>query len=166
MVVETPESLRRDGYELHEQLGEFVILLKPSNQTISMFHTSFSLFSGEGAYSTVFRATNEKTSGVNYACKRYKINEKTIKWVERCLHREMSLVMKVRHRSIVEAFTAIRAGNEAFLILQYAPGGSIRAYLRKKLAPEEYLTEHKIRSWMSDLFAAVGKRCIMCLEQK
>src|SRR5699024_10762990 len=109
----TPESLKREGYQLHEVLGE-------------------------GAYSVVYRSTNTKHPGVNYgkfcfsllsqfiyqicvlseseACKRYKINSRTIKWVERCLHREMTLVMKVRHRSIVEAYTAIRAGDEAFLI--------------------------------------------------
>ena len=129
--VVTPECLKRDGYKLHEVLGE-------------------------GSYSVVYRATNTQNPDMNYACKRYKINPSTIKWMERCLQREMTLVMKVRHRSIVEAFTAIRAGDEAFLVIQYAPNGSVRSYLRKKLASNVFLKENKIRAWASDIFGAVS----------
>ncbi|KAI2811040.1 protein serine threonine kinase [Blomia tropicalis] len=81
---------------------------------------------------------------------------KTIKWVDRCLKREMKLSLTVRHRAIVEAYTAVKVGNEAFLVLQYAPKGSVRDYLRHKLDPNEFLSERKVRSWSSDLFSGVA----------
>lgn len=110
---------------------------------------------GEGSYSNVYRATNSKYPGQYFAVKMYKLNQKTQKWVERCLSREMHISILAKHPNIVQTYEAVATSNEAYLIIQYARNGSIYSFL-KKLPAYEYLKEKKACLWLFDIFSAVS----------
>lgn len=113
------------------------------------------VFTGEGSYSVVYKVIKHKDPKQTFACKRYKINKETKKWIDRCLNREMEISMLAKHRNIVETYEVYNMKNDAYLIMKYAPKGSIRAYIRA-LPEKEFMPEIKVRDWLSDIFSAIA----------
>lgn len=143
--VERSPSLIKD-YEIHEILGKFPDSRRKRNHY---------LIAGEGVYSIVYRVTKKDTPQKPYACKRYKINEQTKTWVDRYLTRELDIALRVRHPKIIRAYEAFYFKDEAFLIQEFAPLGTVRTYLRN-LSENDYLDESVIRDWFSDMLSAVA----------
>ena len=95
---------------------------------------------GEGAYAVV-RLAYKKSEGKNYAAKIYDKAKLFDEHRRNSVCREVMLMQKLKHESVVEFSEAFETDHHVYLIMEYVSGKSLHDYLKRQRASPSNKTE-------------------------
>lgn len=107
---------------------------------------------GTGAYAAV-KAAMLKSEGKKYALKIYEKYRLTDPSKKKNVDREIDILKKLNHPHIVKMYDVIETSKQLNLVLEYVPGGSMGAYLKKQ--PTRRLEEHECKLIFKQLISAI-----------
>ena len=107
---------------------------------------------GTGAYASVKSAVS-KTEGKKFALKIYEKYRLTDPSKKKNVGREIEILKKLDHPNIVKMFEVIETPKQLHLVLEFVPGGSLGAFLKKK--PGRRLEESECRAIFRQLVLAL-----------
>lgn len=106
---------------------------------------------GQGGFSVVYKTKVLATKKI-VACKYFDMETLDQGWSNKCLKQEMKIMMAVKHPCLLQAIEVIKLKMSAFIIMQYAPNGTISDAIFKKGAP---ITEAQAKIWFFDIVCGV-----------
>ena len=107
---------------------------------------------GTGAYASVKSAVL-KSDGKKFALKTYEKYRLTDPSKKKNVGREIEILKKLEHRNIVKMFDVIETPKQLHLVLEFVPGGSLGAMLKKR--PNRRLEEIECKGLFRQLVAGV-----------
>ena len=107
---------------------------------------------GTGAYASVKSAVS-KPEGKKFALKIYEKYRLTDPCKKKNVGREIEILKKLDHPNIVKMFEVIETPKQLHLVLEFVPGGSLGAFLKKK--PGRRLEETECKSIFRQMVRAV-----------
>lgn len=102
---------------------------------------------GEGAYGSVYRATNIKTNLTRAVKTIHKSRIKNIEFLN-----ELSVLKTVDHPNVIKLFDCYLDNDFYYLVEEYCSGGNLYDYIKK----EKYFNEQKAANIMYQLFSALN----------
>lgn len=90
---------------------------------------------GEGAFASVYKSRSTK-DGTLCAVKVMDTNKMPPKFREQFLPRELDMLTKIRHASVLEIYDIFRAAGRIYIFMEFAPNGSLTSKLKNGPLPE------------------------------
>lgn len=84
---------------------------------------------GAGNYANVYSAVNKKDKII--AVKVIDLNKASNNYRLKFLPREIKVMSRVRHRNIVSIYEILQSANNIYILMEFAPNGTVSDYLRK-----------------------------------
>eukprot|EP00347_Sterkiella_histriomuscorum_P013402 403364843 len=119
---------------------------------IGSYSINLNCILGKGAFSTVYKASQE--GGIDVACK--EISNETLQKqlgskAAESLDKELGIIQKLRHKNIVQYVTFLRTGNNNYIFMEFCGGGDLRTFLKEK----RRLTEAQAQKFMYQIGQAL-----------
>ena len=108
---------------------------------------------GEGGFGTVFKVKHKATNKL-YAAKTMrsdKINSST----RRSLQREIDILKKINHESIVKLHCHFVENNRISIVMELCPGGNLRSAIRKQKQAGKPFSDDQLMPWSQQILSAV-----------
>ena len=100
---------------------------------------------GEGAFGKVYKARSTK-DGVMTAVKVMDTTKMPPKFREQFLPREIDMLTKIRHPSVLEIYDIFRSAGKIYIFMEFAPNGSLTSKLKNGPLPE-----HEAKKWFRQI---------------
>jgi serine/threonine protein kinase len=108
---------------------------------------------GTGAFAKVYRVEWNRMPDKQLVIKIINHSRIGVVWKEKCLNDEMEIMRKLsEHPNIVKSHKCVKTRKFAYIVMDFAPNGSIGDYLKKMGRP---LKESKVKPWFADILSAV-----------
>ena len=158
------ESVKIESPEEWQTLSQLTPSMIPDNQITYQYHIpsfkfnteddvlkdrGFELYNkiGEGSFGVV-RKGKRNSDGAPIACKTIEItNQNRI----RDLKNELFALVKLRHPNIVNLFDHFMVNSTCYIIMEFASGGSLSDYVKKK-GP---LKENQANKWFREIVSGI-----------
>ena len=94
----------------------------------------------------VYRATPCHQSSIKwYAIKIFDLVKGNPLWIEKCLKNEMFISKSLKHPNIIFTYDIFKTRRNGYIVMQFAPGGTIQSVLFDKLRRPYTEDEAKIK---------------------
>jgi len=108
---------------------------------------------GTGAFAKVYRVEWNRMPDKQLVIKIINHSRIGVVWKEKCLNNELKIIRKLsEHPNIVKSHECIKTRTFAYIVMDFAPNGSIGDYLKKMGRP---LKESQVKPWFADILSAV-----------
>jgi len=108
---------------------------------------------GTGAFAKVYRVEWNRMPDKELVIKIINHSRIGVVWKEKCLNNELKIIRKLsEHPNIVKSHECIKTRTFAYIVMDFAPNGSIGDYLKKMGRP---LKESQVKPWFADILSAV-----------
>lgn len=105
---------------------------------------------GQGGFSEVYKVRS--ASGEIFACKFFDLQKGDPAWISACLKLEMRVMLSVDHPNLVSAVEAVKYKHSAFIVMKFAPNGSIAMLMNQYRKP---IDEQLAQAWFFDIVSGL-----------
>lgn len=106
-----------------------------------------------GSFSICYKASWTQLPNKELFVKIVQLEEEKEFWAERCLKRNLKILMNLNHPNIVKIYHLVKTAKTTFIFMDYVTNGDIEKFMRKIYKP---LEETKAKLWFRDMINAVN----------